>query len=231
MADTLPFDDQALATFAEELQQELTTCSNLPVPTDTEIESWAKEISLEKYSSKSQWEMPTHIAKGPTKRMAGMPSTFNRQFGMTPAGGRPSSTFGRANFSNRSFQAKPIGPDEFDRSLSPEDAALWRKIIKRDEKRIRSFKSQPLSRFYRGDTTPVNKLDVGEASRLAAEHVVTVSKQMRLSPETTQAVEKLASESGEQYLDEIKSLIKARLQQDSNFDVERYPAAGKLLLK
>lgn len=231
MADTLPFDDQTLTTFAEELQQEFTICSNLPIPSDTEIESWAKEISAEKFSSTSQWEMPTNIAKGPTKRIAGMPSTFRGQFGMTGAGVRSSSTFGRASFSNRSVQAKATGPDEFDRSLLPKDVALWRKITKRDEKRIRSFKSQPLSRFYRGDTTPVKKLNVNEASRLAAEHVVTVSKQMGLSPEMTQTVEKVASDSGEQYVDEIKSLIKARLQQDSNFDAKKYPAAAKLLLK
>lgn len=146
----------------------------------------------------------------------------------------PPSSAQRATFSSAAAQrggsSTPVQKSDFEKILGSRVGSRWERIVDRDEIRVLKRTYGPLSRGYSGTDSTVSTLDTKRGAELATEAAREAAKRAKLSPERAKELERVASESGPQYMKEVEKAIKCRLLSDHDFDRQSFPRAAKRFL-
>lgn len=234
----IDLNDDELADLGKELVREIATGGSSEGGIN--LDEIVGELVTEQSPSSGQGDpvqstrsLPSNSQRPTARRMPGMAFSSAAAFRRPGMSGTAASMFsgssvGRAAFSSatvpRSATAERSARsgDEFD-VLASRDSSSWRKIVEQDEKRISGRKHGPLSRGYRGKKSGVPPLNEESAANFAVEAAREAARKAGLSEGRAQELERVASENGEQYLQEMERAVRSRLESDPDYERERFP--------
>ncbi|PXF40647.1 hypothetical protein BWQ96_09644 [Gracilariopsis chorda] len=151
-----------------------------------------------------------------------------------------SSALGHASFSStavpfarRSTNDRHLSSsqssDEFG-VLESSEAKVWQNIVRNDETRITGSRYKPLSRGYRFDVEPPQKLHCKKAVELVGQSVDAPATTVPIKPSKKKEIQRILQENSHECLEHVESEVRSRLLEDEHFDSDVYPSATSRFL-